>query len=384
MRAEFSLESTDGEARTGTVTTGRGSFATPCFMPVGTRGAVKHLDSSDLERLGVEVVLANTYHLMLRPGAETVARLGGIHRFADWSGQVLTDSGGYQIYSLEPDVDDDGASFSSVYDGSHCRLTPADAVAQQALIGADITMVLDVCPSAVAERPILEEAVRRTALWARRGRDAFLAHPDAASRQCQFGIVQGGADVGLRRESAERTVEVGFDGYAVGGLSVGEERPLMLDALEVCTGVLPADSPRYFMGLGDPVGIVESVARGIDMFDCVLPTRLGRHGTVLSDAGRYNLAAAPHARSDEPLDPSFPESPAARWSRGYLRHLLATREPTAARLVTLHNLAWLLRFMDQVRHAVRSGTFDDLRAAVRRVWAPGPERPVSEANRSGK
>ena len=376
MRAEFTLESSAGGARSGTVTTARGSFATPCFMPVGTRGAVKHLDSSDLEDLGVEVVLANAYHLMLRPGAETVARLGGIHGFSDWSGHVLTDSGGYQIYSLDPDVDDDGASFSSVYDGAPCRLTPEDAVDKQALIGADMTMVLDVCPSAVADRPVLADAVRRTALWARRGREAFGAHPDASARQCQFGIVQGGADAGLRRESAERTVEVGFDGYAVGGLSVGEERPQMLDALDACIPALPADSPRYFMGLGDPVGIVESVARGIDMFDCVLPTRLGRHGTVLSDAGRYNLAAARHADSDEPLDPSFPESPASRWPRGYLRHLLATHEPTAARLVTLHNLAWILRFMEQVRSAVQTGTFEELRAGVKSVWVP-PTRTVS-------
>ena len=368
MRAGFAVESVSGEARTGTVTTARGSFSTPCFMPVGTRGAVRHLDSSDLEALGVAVVLANTYHLMLRPGAETVARLGGIHGFARWSGHVLTDSGGYQIYSLDPEVDDDGASFASVYDGSACRLTPEDAVHQQALIGADITMVLDVCPSAVAERPVLQEAVRRTALWARRGRDAFLAHPDAPQRQCQFGIVQGGADTALRRESAERTVEVGFDGYAVGGLSVGEERPQMLAALEACTAALPGDSPRYFMGLGDPVGIVEAVAIGIDMFDCVLPTRLGRHGTVLSDAGRYNLAAARHASSDEPLDPSFPDSPAGRWSRGYLRHLLATHEPTAARLITLHNLAWLLRFMDRVSAAVQAGTFEKLRAEVGSIW----------------
>ncbi len=368
MRAGFTVESVAGEARTGTVTTARGSFPTPCFMPVGTRGAVRHLDSSDLEDLGVDVVLANTYHLMLRPGASTVARLGGIHGFACWSGHVLTDSGGYQIYSLDPDVDDDGASFASVYDGSACRLTPEDAVAQQALIGADITMVLDVCPSAVAERAVLSEAVRRTALWARRGRDAFLAHPGAAGRQCQFGIVQGGADPTLRRESAERTVEIGFDGYAVGGLSVGEERPQMLDALQACTAALPSGSPRYFMGLGDPVGIVEAVARGIDMFDCVMPTRLGRHGTVLSDAGRYNLAAARHADSDDPLDPSFPESPAGRWSRGYLRHLLATHEPTAARLITLHNLAWVLRLMDQVRIAVRTGTFEELRASVARNW----------------
>ena len=367
--AVFTVEATDGAARAGTVTTPRGTFSTPCFMPVGTRGAVPHLHSGDLEELGVEVVLANTYHLTLRPGAETVAQLGGIHGFAAWSGHVLTDSGGYQIYSLDPEVDDDGASFRSVYDGSMCRLTPEDAVRLQALIGADITMVLDVCPSAVAERPVLAEAVRRTAIWARRGRDAFLAHPDASRRQCQFGIVQGGADAALRLESAQRTLEVGFDGYAVGGLSVGEDQPAMLDALDTCMAPLPADRPRYFMGLGDPVGLVESVARGVDMFDCVLPARLGRHGTVLSDAGRYNLAAARHAGSDEPLDPSFPESPAGRWSRGYLRHLLATHEPTAARLITLHNLAWLLRLMDQVRTAVRTGTLHDLRAAVALKWA---------------
>jgi len=370
--AVFTVEATDGAARAGTVATPRGTFSTPCFMPVGTRGAVPHLHSGDLEELGVDVVLANTYHLMLRPGAETVARLGGIHGFAAWSGHVLTDSGGYQIYSLDPEVDDGGAGFRSVYDGSMCRLTPEDAVRLQALIGADITMVLDVCPSAVADRQILAGAVRRTALWARRGRGAFLAHPDAALRQCQFGIVQGGADTALRHESAERTVEIGFDGYAVGGLSVGEERPQTLAALEACISPLPADRPRYFMGLGDPAGLVESVARGVDMFDCVLPARLGRHGTVLSGAGRYNLAAARHAGSDEPLDPSFPESPAGRWSRGYLRHLLAAREPTAARLITLHNLAWLLRLMDQARAAVRDGTLDDLRASVGAIWAQRP------------
>ena len=369
MRAEFTLEGSAGGARAGTVTTARGSFSTPCFMPVGTRGAVPHLDSSDLEALGVEVVLANTYHLMLRPGADTIAGLGGIHRFARWPGHVLTDSGGYQIYSLGPEVDDDGARFKSVYDGAAHRLTPEGAVQQQALIGADITMVLDVCPPALADRPVLKNAVRRTAAWAGRARRAFVDHPDAVERQCQFGIVQGGADPALRLESARRTVEIGFDGYAVGGLSVGEDRPLTLEALDACVPALPADRPRYFMGLGDPLGIVESVARGVDMFDCVLPARLGRHGTVLSDAGRYNLAAARHTDSDEPLDPAFGDSPAGRWPRGYLRHLLAVREPTAARLITLHNLAWLLRLMQRIRQAVRDGTFEELRAEVRRVWA---------------
>ena len=359
-----------GRARAGTVTTVRGSFATPCFMPVGTRAAVRHLDSSDLEALGAQVVLANTYHLMLRPSAEVISELGGIHRFMGWNGHVLTDSGGYQVLSLKANTDDDGAVFKSVYDGSRVRLTPERAAELQALIGSDIAMALDVCPPADAPRQVQREAVDRTAAWASRARRAFTARLSAQpSGQYQFGIVQGGTHPDLRAESARRTVEIGFEGYAVGGLSVGENRPAMLEALEACVPELPEESPRYFMGLGDPVGIVESVARGIDMFDCVLPTRLARHGTVLSDAGRYNLGAARHARSDEPLDPSFPESPAARWSRGYLRHLLATREPTAARLLSLHNLAWLLRLMDQIRRALRSGGFEELRAGVHGAWA---------------
>ena len=371
VRATFITESSDSGtgARVGRVVAARGSFATPCFMPVGTRGAVPHLSSADLEALGVEVVLANTYHLMLRPGAETIAGLGGIHGFADWSGHVLTDSGGYQIFSLSPEVDDDGARFASVYDGSACVLTPERAVEVQALIGADIAMVLDVCPDPGAERAVIAQATDRTAAWAGRARRAFLAHPDAASRQCQFGIVQGGVDEELRAESAERTVEIGFDGYAVGGLSVGEERPEMLAALDACVPLLPADRPRYMMGLGDPVGIVESVARGVDMFDCVLPARLARHGTVLADSGRFNLRRAENAGRDEPLDPDFPESPAARWSRGYLRHLLAVGEPTAARILTLHNLAWLLRLMARLRSAIAAGRFEQERAAVHRVWS---------------
>ena len=371
MRATFVTEQCDSGtgARAGRVVTARGEFATPCFMPVGTRGVVPHLSSADLEALGVEVVLANAYHLMLRPGAETIAGLGGIHGFADWSGQVLTDSGGYQIFSLSPEVDDDGARFASVYDGSPCVLTPERAVEVQALIGADIAMVLDVCPDPGAERAVIAQATDRTAAWARRARRAFLSHPDAASRQCQFGIVQGGIDEGLRAESAERTVEIGFDGYAVGGLSVGEDRPEMLAALDACVPLLPADRPRYMMGLGDPVGIVESVARGVDMFDCVLPARLARHGTVLADSGRFNLRRAENAGRDEPLDPDFPESPAARWSRGYLRHLLAVGEPTAARILTLHNLAWLLRLMARLRSAIAAGRFEQERAAVHRVWS---------------
>ena len=245
----------------------------------GPAARIRHLASDDVERLGAEVILANTYHLMLRPGAEVVASLGGLHGFAGWDGHFLTDSGGYQIFSLEPELDDGGATFTSTYDGSTHVLTPERAAEVQALIGADIQMVLDVCPSSVADASVLRSAVDRTALWAQRGRRTFLDHPDAADRQCQFGIVQGGTDALLRAESAERTVALDFDGYAVGGLSVGEDRGEMLHGLDACMGLLPADQPRYFMGLGDPVGIVESVARGVDMFDCVLPhpPRPARH-----------------------------------------------------------------------------------------------------------
>lgn len=337
-------------------------------MPVGTRGAVRHLASNDLEALGAQVILANTYHLMLRPGAEVIADLGGIHRFADFNNHILTDSGGFQVFSLNPRIDDEGATFRSVYDGSTHRLTPEGAVAAQALIGADIQMVLDVCPCAVADRQTLRSAVDRTALWARRARQAFIEHPTAAQHQSQFGIVQGGIDEVLRLKSAQRTVAEDFDGYAVGGLSVGEDRQQMLDSLDACIGVLPRDQPRYFMGLGDPVGIVESVARGVDMFDCVLPTRLARHGTVLTDEGKFNLRRAEFARSDDPLDICWPQSPANRWSRGYLRHLLVAKEPTAPRILTLHNLAWLLRFMEQMADAIKVQQFEMFRGRVHAIW----------------
>jgi len=369
VRATFTETDRDGGARTGFVTTARGQFTTPRFMPVGTRGAIRHLASDDVEALGAQVILANTYHLMLRPGADVVAELGGLHGFAAWDGHFLTDSGGYQIFSLGPELTDEGATFTSTYDGSTHLLTPERAVDVQALIGADIQMVLDVCPSSVADLSVVKGAVDRTSLWAERGRRAFLEHADAPGRQCQFGIVQGGTDDALRRESAERIVSLDFDGYAVGGLSVGEDRGEMLDGLDSCMGILPADQPRYFMGLGDPVGIVESVARGVDMFDCVLPTRLARHGTVLTDAGRYNLTRAEFARSDEALDPLWLESPASRWSKGYLRHLLQTNEPTAARVITLHNVGWLLRFMDRMADAIRLGEFESFRRGVHEVWA---------------
>ncbi len=369
MKAEFESIATDGAARTGRVRTAHGTFDTPCFMPVGTKGAVKHLSSVDLAELGAQVVLANTYHLMLRPGADTVAALGGLHAFTGFDGHLLTDSGGFQIFSLDPEVDDDGAVFTSTYDGGKHRLTPEGAVDTQALIGADIQMVLDVCSALPATTATLAAAADRTADWATRARRHFLDHADAPTRQSLFGIAQGGTDIELRKRSAEATVAIGFDGYAIGGLSVGEGRDDMLPAITACTDIFPTDQPRYFMGLGDPVGIVESVARGVDMFDCVLPTRLARHGTLLTSGGRLNLRRAEYAADDEPLDPGFPSSPANRWSKGYLRHLLQVGEPTAARICTLHNVAWLLDLMARTRAAIASGSFDDLRAEVHRIWS---------------
>ena len=337
-------------------------------MPVGTRGAVRHLTSHDLVALDAHVVLGNTYHLMLRPGADTVEALGGLHGFTAWDRHILTDSGGYQIFSLEPRVDDEGAEFKSVYDGSRHKLTPESAASIQGQLGADIQMVLDVCPGLPAPTEVLRNAVDTSAAWAQRARDAFLGG-GTVDRQSQFGIVQGGTDIDLRIESTHRTLEVGFDGYAVGGLSVGESQGEMVEALGVVTELLPSDQPRYFMGLGDPVGIVEAVANGVDMFDCVLPTRLARHGTLLTSAGRTNLTRAEFQQSDEPLDPDSPDSPAAPWSKGYLRHLLMVKEPTAARVLSLHNLWWLLRFVDDLRATVLEQRFGEFRAAVHKTWA---------------
>jgi queuine tRNA-ribosyltransferase len=364
----LSLEVTarDGLARAGTLRTARGAIATPCFMPVGTRGAVRTLSAADLDDLGVQIVLGNTYHLMLKPGAAAIAAVGGLHRFAGWSGHVLTDSGGYQIFSLEPGgnvrLDDDGVTFRSTYDGGTHRLTPEGAVDLQITFAADFQMVLDVCAPLPSSRDVLAGAVDRTAAWAGRARAAFLAadRPDLS----QLGIVQGGTEPDLRLESAQRTVAVGFDGYAVGGLSVGEDRGAMLATLGHTLPALPDDQPRYLMGVGDPVGMLEAIALGIDLFDCVLPTRFGRHGTVLSSGGRYNLKRAENRADDQPLDAACGCPVCARWSRAYLRHLLVVDEPTAPRLLTLHNVWWTLRLVEEARAAIQAGTLDALRSRL--------------------
>jgi queuine tRNA-ribosyltransferase len=365
---DLRVTATDGAARTGTVTTPRGSFGVPAFMPVGTRGAVRALDAEDLRRLGAGVVLANAYHLMLRPGAATVAALGGLHRFTGWDGHLLTDSGGFQVHSLGPTVDDDGVTFRSVYDGRWVRLTPEAAVAVQEELGADIQMVLDVCTGLPAERAELQLAVDRTAAWAARARQTHRRRHD----QALFGIVQGGTDLDLRVDSARRTAALDFDGYGIGGLSVGEPRAAMLGAVDAVVPELPPGRLRYLMGVGDPVGLVEAVAHGVDLFDCVAPTRTARHGTAWTAGGRLSLRAAASATDDRPIDDDCPCPTCRRWSRGYLRHLLLVGEPTVLRLVSLHNLAYVFGLMTDTRRAIAAGTLATLRTQVTAAWDRPP------------
>ncbi len=359
----FETIATDGAARSGIAHTARGSYRTPCFMPVGTRGAIKYLSAADYERLGAEIVLGNTYHLMLRPGAETIAELGGLGRFAGWSGLTLTDSGGFQVFSLDPDVDDDGVTFKSTYDGSSHRFTPEIAVHTQELLGADIQMVLDVCPPLPSPPNVIRTAVDRTAAWA-----AIARSSHRREDQALFGIVQGGIDETLRADSAQRTVAIEFDGYAIGGLSVGETRGEMVPALGAALAHLPGNRPRYLMGVGDPASMVEAVALGVDQFDCVMQTRIGRHGTALTRHGKLHIKNAKHALSDEPLDASCACEVCQRHSCAYIRHLFQVGEPTASRLVSLHNVSWTLQLMASMRAAIEAGTFDSFRNEVLAVW----------------
>jgi queuine tRNA-ribosyltransferase len=359
----FETKAMDGAARSGVAHTARGSYRTPCFMPVGTRGAIKYLSAADYERLGAEIVLGNTYHLMLRPGAETVAALGGLGSFAGWNGLTLTDSGGYQVFSLDPEVDDDGVTFRSTYDGSSHRFTPEIAVNTQELLGADIQMVLDVCPPLPSPPEVISLAVDRTAAWATRARATH-----RRDDQALFGIVQGGINEELRAESAQRTVALDFDGYGIGGLSVGETRDEMIPALAVALAHLPTDRPRYLMGVGDPASLIEAVSLGVDQFDCVMQTRIGRHGTALTGEGKVHIKNAKHTLSDEPLDVACSCEVCARHSRGYIRHLFQVGEPTASRLVSLHNISWTLQLMTRMRSAIEAGTFLSLRQEVLAVW----------------
>ena len=360
---EFEAVATHGAARAGIARTVSGSYTTPLFMPVGTRGAIKYLSAADYEQLGAQIVLGNTYHLMLRPGAETVAELGGLGKFAGWKGLTLTDSGGFQIFSLAPRVDDHGVTFKSTYDGSVHRFTPESAVATQQLLGADIQMVLDVCPPLPSTPEVVRLALERTSAWAARARQTH-DRPD----QALFGIVQGGVSASMRAESAQRTVELDFDGYGIGGLSVGETRGEMLPALAAAIEHLPADRPRYLMGVGDPASLIEAVNLGVDQFDCVMQTRIGRHGTAFTNEGKLHIKGAKYIHSDEPLDATCSCDVCLRHSRGYIRHLFQVGEPTASRLVSLHNIAWTINLMDRIRAAIIDGSFDSLRRQVLTIW----------------
>jgi queuine tRNA-ribosyltransferase len=362
VSAHFRVTAIDGAARAGVLETAHGPIETPVFMPVGTKATVKAMLPVELRDLGARVVLANAYHLYFRPGAERVAELGGVHAFSGWDGPILTDSGGFQVFSLRHTatrVDDDGVRFRSVYDGAEHRFTPEVAMRVQRLLGSDIAMAFDECPPAGVDRSRIEEAVRRTGLWAERSR----AQP-RADGQLGFGIVQGGTDLELRRRSAEQIVALDFDGNAVGGLSVGEERPAMLETLEATTALLPADRPRYLMGVGDPIGLIEAIARGVDMFDCVLPTRLGRTGSALVPGGRINLRNARFATDQGPLVEGCACIACTGFSRAYIRHLVTQSEITGLRLLTIHNLHQLLDLTARVRAAIAQGGFERLRTAL--------------------
>lgn len=348
----FRVEHHDGAARAGVMLTPHGAVPTPAFMPVGTRGTVRALDGRDLTEVGTAMVLANTYHLMLRPGAETVAALGGLHRFMAWEGPILTDSGGYQVLSLEPRVDEDGVAFRSAYDGAAVRLTPEGAVAVQERLGPDVAMMLDVPVALPAPRDRTRRAMERTLRWAERARAVH-----RRSDQALFGIVQGGTDPELRAESAAATAALGFPGFGIGGLAVGEAAEERHAALEAAVGALPPDSVRYLMGLGDTEGVLTAVAQGCDLFDCVWPTRLARHGKVLSRHGDYAVRRAEFAGEAGPIDPDCPCLTCRRYSLGYLRHLRVTGELLGHRLLSIHNLTYTLGLLAGARRAVAAGEF---------------------------
>jgi queuine tRNA-ribosyltransferase len=351
----FRLLATDGAARAGILATRHGEIRTPVFMPVGTKATVKTLDPEEVRALGATVILANTYHLHFRPGEDVIAELGGLHEFMGWSGPILTDSGGFQVFSLRDTllgVDDDGVTFRNVYDGSATRFTPELAAGIQCALRSDIAMCLDQVPPPELPRRELEEAVRRTTDWARRQRDA-----PRAEGQLRFGINQGGTDPELRRRSIEEIAELDFEGNAIGGLAVGEEREAMFETTDRAAELMPSDKPRYFMGLGDAEGILEVIEAGIDMFDCVLPTRTARTGSAITWEGRLNLRNARFARDPRPLEETCDCPACTRFSRAYIRHLVNQDELFGIRLLSLHNLRFLVKLTGEARDAIERGGF---------------------------
>ena len=370
----FTCKAADGSARLGEIDMPRGTIRTPAFMPVGTQGTVKAMYMDQVRELGADIVLGNTYHLMLRPGAERVARLGGLHEMMRWPWPILTDSGGFQVMSLAKlrKIDGDGVTFKSHIDGSEHRLTPERSVEIQLLLDSDIIMQLDECVALPAAKDAMEKAMRLSLDWGERSKRAFGAQDGRAL----FGIVQGGDDPGLRQASAQGLIDIGFDGYAVGGLAVGEPQDVMLKILEETVPALPPDRPHYLMGVGTPDDILKSVARGIDMFDCVMPTRAGRHGTAFTRFGKINLRNARHADDPRPLDETS-DCPAARdYSRAYLHHLVRAQEMLGSMLLTWNNLAYYQSLMGGVREAIGEGRYSDYMAETATGWEKGDLDPV--------
>src|SRR5829696_4350212 len=366
----FDLLTTDGAARTGRLTTPHGVVHTPAFMPVGTAGAMKGMHWRDVRDAGADIVLGNTYHLMLRPGAERIAALGGLQKFTGWGGPMLTDSGGFQVMSLSElrKVSEQAVTFRSHIDGTKLELSPERSIEVQRLLGADIAMQMDECVRLPATRDDIERAMRLSLRWAERSKRAFETAPDG---YMLFGIVQGGDIPEMRRISARGLTDIGFHGYAIGGLAVGEPQAVMLAMIEETAPALPADRPRYLMGVGTPEDLLEAVARGIDMFDCVMPTRNGRHGMAFTRFGQVNLRNARHADDPRPLDEESEWPASKNYSRAYLHHLVRSGETLGAMLLSEINVAYYQQLMQGMRAAIASGTFADFKSETRANWAHG-------------
>ena len=374
MGISFKISARDGAARRAQMTTAHGEINTPAFMPVGTAGTVKGMTPEQIAESGAEIILGNTYHLMLRPGAERVAKLGGLHRFMNWPGPILTDSGGYQVMSLTDlrKITEDGVTFKSHLDGARLELTPARAIEIQELLGADIAMVLDECTPFPVTEGEAADSMRRSMRWAARCRDAFEARPGHGL----FGIVQGGVFPELRDESAKALTGLGFDGYALGGLAVGEGQEAMFEVVEGTVPALPEDRPRYLMGVGKPADIVGAVARGIDMFDCVLPTRSGRTAQAFTRRGALNMRNARHLEDDRPVDPECACATCRNHSRAYIHHLFRAEEMLGPVLLTRHNLYYYQELMRALRAAIAAGELDKFAAGFVAQQAQGDLEPI--------
>jgi queuine tRNA-ribosyltransferase len=370
----FELRGHDGQARTGLLTTPHGTVRTPAFMPVGTSGAMKGMHWRDVREAGSDIVLGNTYHLMLRPGAERIAALGGLQTFTGWNGPMLTDSGGFQVMSLAQlrKLSENAVTFRSHIDGAKVELSPERAIEVQRLLGSDIAMQLDECVRLPAERGDIERAMQLSLRWGARSKRAFETAPPGTML---FGIAQGGDVPQLRQASARGLVEIGFHGYAIGGLAVGEPQAVMLAMIEEVVPILPWDRPRYLMGVGTPEDLLEAVARGIDMFDCVMPTRNGRHGVAYTRFGQINLRNARHADDPRPLDEESPWPSTSGCSRAYLNHLVRSGETLGAMLLSEINIAYYQRLMQEMREAIARGSFADFRERTRAQWAQGDIAP---------